>query len=288
MGRVSGKVAFITGAGMGQGRSHAVRLAEEGADIIATDLGVPYDPAGQLSYAPATPEQLEETRELVEATGRRCFTMAADVRNRDAMQGAVQAGTAAIGPIDIVIANAGVLSVHASSLEISDATYDMVVDTNLKGVWNTIVATAPGMIERKVGGSMILVSSAAGIRGHLGYAHYAAAKHGVVGLMRAFANELAPNRIRVNSIHPTCVGSPGMGLACGVGAMEIFMANPRMMMQATNQLPDLDSDPATPYQGVPGLTEIEVSHTVLFLASDEARYITGITMPVDAGCNNKP
>jgi len=144
------------------------------------------------------------------------------------------------------------------------------------------------MIEAGRGGSYILTSSSAGIRGQIGYAHYVAAKHGVVGLMRTFSNELAIHRIRVNSIHPTGVSSEGMGIAGGVAAGPLFAADPLMQLDALNMLPDLDAAPDAPYAPVPVITPREISNAVLFLASDEARYITGVALPVDAGNTNTP
>ena len=288
MDRVAGKVALITGAGFGQGRSHAVRLAEEGADIVAIDLAAPYDAAAHPQYAAATAADLEETRSLVEKTGRHCVTAVADVRDLAALRAAADAGRAEFGHIDVVCANAGLITFHASSLDIPEETYDLIVDTCLKGVWNTIQATAPAMIEARRGGSYILTSSAAGIRGQIGYAHYVAAKHGVVGLMRAFSNELAIHGIRVNSVHPTGVSSEGMGIAGGAAAGPLFAADPRMQLNGLNMLPDLDADPNAPYGPVPVVTPREISNAVLFLASDEARYITGVALPVDAGNTNKP
>jgi SDR family mycofactocin-dependent oxidoreductase len=288
MARVAGKVALITGAGFGQGRSHAVRLAEEGADVVAIDLAAPYDAAGHPQYAAATAADLEETRSLVEKTGRRCVTAVADVRDRAALRAAADAGLAEFGHIDVVCANAGLITFHASSLDIPEETYDLIVDTCLKGVWNTIQATAPAMIEARRGGSYILTSSAAGIRGQIGYAHYVAAKHGVVGLMRAFSNELAIHGIRVNSVHPTGVSSEGMGIGGGAAAGPLFAADPRMQLNGLNMLPDLDAGPGAPYGPVPVVTPREISNAVLFLASDEARYITGVALPVDAGNTNKP
>jgi SDR family mycofactocin-dependent oxidoreductase len=288
MGRVDGKVAFITGAGMGQGRSHAVRLAEEGADVVAVDIGRPYDPEAFPQYRSATAEDLEETRRLVEKTGRSCVTVLADVRHRTTVQAAVDLGVETFGHIDVVCANAGVITFHERSWEIPDATYDLIVDTNLRGVWNTIVCTVPTMISARRGGSMIVTSSAAGIRGQFPYAHYVAAKHGVVGLMKAFSNELAPYRIRVNSIHPTGVDSEGMGREGGVHAGPIFAQNPMAMASGINTLPDLDGDPDAPWSPVPTLAPREISNAVLFLASDESRYITGVQLAVDAGNTNKP
>jgi len=282
---VDGKVALITGAGMGQGRAHAVRLAQEGADIVAVDLGRPYGPGSQ--YRSATPEELEETRALVEAAGRSCETVHADVRERASVQAAVDAGLARFGHIDVVCANAGVITFHERSWEIPDETYDLVVDTNLRGAWNTVVCAVPSMIEARRGGSIILTSSAAGIRGQHPYAHYVAAKHGVVGLMKAFSNELAPHRIRVNSVHPTGVDSPGMGRGGWKVGEPILRANPMAASGAVNTLPDLDSDPDAAYAPVLSLQAVEISHTVLFLASDESRYVTGVQLPVDAGNTTK-
>ena len=236
----------------------------------------------------ATAADLEETKSLVEKTGRRCVTAVADVRDRAALWAAADAGRAEFGHIDVVCANAGLITFHASSLDIPEETYDLIVDTCLKGVWNTIQATAPAMIAAGRGGSYILTSSAAGIRGQIGYAHYVAAKHGVVGLMRAFSNELAVHGIRVNSVHPTGVSSEGMGIGGGVAAGPLFAADPLMQLDALNMLPDLDAAPGAPYGPVPVVTPREISNAVLFLASDEARYITGVALPVDAGNTNKP
>jgi len=169
MGRVEGKVAFITGAGQGQGRAHAVRLAEEGADIIATDICAPYPE--RVRYRAATADDLAETKALVEKTGRRCVTYAADVRDRAALQSAVDQGVAELGRLDIVIANAGVITFHDWSLDIPEEVYDLVVDTNQRGVWNTILATAPVLRDARRGGSIILTSSAAGLRGQTHFAH---------------------------------------------------------------------------------------------------------------------
>jgi SDR family mycofactocin-dependent oxidoreductase len=284
VGRVQDKVAFITGAGKGQGRSHAVRLAEEGADIIATDMCSPYPE--RVRYTAADAEDLEETRLLVEKTGRRCITAVADVRDRAALQAAVDLGTAELGRLDIVVANAGVLTFHDSSLDIEDDVFDLIVDTNLKGTWNTIQVTAPVLKAARRGGSLVLISSAAGLRGQPHYAHYAAAKHGVVGMMRSFANELGEFGIRVNSVHPTGVNSPGMGQSSDLS--DVYMASRYFPMAGLNMLPNLDAPLSAEYAPVPVLEMGEISSAVLFLASDEARYITGVTLPVDAGNTNKP
>ncbi|MEU7816590.1 mycofactocin-coupled SDR family oxidoreductase [Pseudonocardia sp. NPDC049154] len=284
MGRVEGKVAFITGAGQGQGRAHAVRLAEEGADVVVTDICAPYPE--RVRYSAATADDLDETKRLVEKTGRRCVAAVADVRDRAALQTAVDAGVAEFGRLDIVLANAGVITFHDSSLDIDEAVYDLIVDTNLKGAWNTIQVTAPVLKRNRHGGSIILTSSAAGLRGQPHYAHYAAAKHGVVGLMRTFANELGEFAIRVNTVHPTGVTSPGMGASSDVP--ELYGRSRYFPLAGMNMLPSWDAEPEAEYAPVPGLAEAEISNTILFLASDEARYITGVALPVDAGNTNKP
>jgi SDR family mycofactocin-dependent oxidoreductase len=284
MGRVEGKVAFITGAGQGQGRAHAVRLAEEGADIIATDICAPYP--DRVRYGAATADDLRETKALVEKTGRRCLTHIADVRDRAALQAAVDQGVAELGRLDVVIANAGVITFHGLSLDIDDDVYDLVVDTNLRGVWNTIQVTAPVLRDAGHGGSIILTSSAAGLRGQTHYAHYVASKHGVVGLMRAFANELGEFGIRVNTIHPTGVASPGMGSSTDVP--ELYGSSRYFPLAGRNVLPDFDSPAAGEFAPVGSLPEEEIANAALFLASDEARYITGVALPVDAGNTNKP
>ncbi|WP_239339184.1 mycofactocin-coupled SDR family oxidoreductase [Frankia sp. CiP3] len=286
MGRVTDKVVFITGAGQGQGRSHAVRFAEEGADVIAVDACAEIHP--RVGYQHPSPDDLGETKELVEKAGRRCVTAVADVRYRDQVSAAVDAGLGVFGRIDAVLANAGIITFHERSWEIEDDVYDAIVDTNLKGVWNTIVCTVPSMIEARRGGTITITSSAAGIRGQLPYAHYVASKHGVVGLMKAFANELAPHRIRVNTVHPTGVASPGMGIGGSETAIPIFMANPTALLGATNLLPDLDTEPGGDHAPVGVIPALDVSHAMLWLACDEARYVTGVQLAVDAGNTNKP
>ena len=208
-GRVAGKVAFITGAGQGQGRAHALALAAEGARIVGCDLDTPYPDC--VNYAPANAELLAETRQLVEEAGGEMVTAVADVRRLDELRAAVAVGLEAFGRIDVVCANAGLATFPSSPFDVSEEEYDVVMDTNAKGCWNTVLATAPHMIGARRPGSIIMTSSAAGLRGHVPYAHYVAAKHAVVGLMRSFSNELARHGIRVNTVHPTGVASPGMG-----------------------------------------------------------------------------
>ncbi len=271
MGRVAGKVAFITGAARGQGRGHAVRLAEEGADIIAVDICRQVD---TVPYPMATPEDLAETVKEVEALGRRIVAVEADVRDHDALKDAVDRGVAELGRLDIVVANAGISSM-APTEEMSVRTWRDVIDINLTGVWLTAKVAIPHL-KAAGGGSIIITSSVAGLKAHPNVAHYVAAKHGVVGLMRSLALELAPYHIRVNSIHPTQVDTP---MIMNEPTYRLFlpdMENPTRedfapVSQAMHALP------------TPWVDPVDISNAVLFLASDEARYITGVTLPVDAG-----
>ena len=271
MGKLEGKVAFITGAARGQGRSHAIRLAQEGADIVAVDICAQI---ASVPYPMATPDDLAETAKQVEALDRRIFAAQADVRDAGALKAALDAGAAELGPVDIVLANAGIapMSLHEGS---GDAWQD-VIDVNLTGVFNTVEIAIPSMIERGQGGAIVLTSSTAGItgiggptRGGLGYT---AAKHGVVGLMRSYANILAPKRIRVNSVHPTGVNTPMVVNE----VMQAFLASdPSLSDAMANALPV-------------GMVEpVDISNAILWLVSDDARYVTGVTLPVDAGFTNK-
>lgn len=270
MGRVEGKVALVTGAARGQGRSHAVRLAEEGADVVVTD--VCRDISDALPYPLASKEQLEETAERVRATGRRCVAVQADVRSVAEVQVAVDEARSEFGHLDIVVANAGVMS-SGRAWELSEEAWDVVMDVNLKGAWNTVRAAIPSMIADGAGGSIVITSSAAGIRGHVPYAHYVASKHGVVGLMKALSNELAQHKIRVNTVHPT--GVSDTGITVGVPVEELAAREPLFALAAMNPL-------------APFVEPRDVSNAVLFLASDEARYVTGLQFTVDAGSTNKP
>ncbi|SDU79552.1 mycofactocin-coupled SDR family oxidoreductase [Gordonia westfalica] len=274
MSRVEGKVALITGAARGQGRAHAIRLAEEGADIIALDI--PGDII-DVSYPSGTTEELLETARAVEELDRRIVTIQADVRDADAVKQGVDDAVQELGRLDIISANAGIASNPHLAHEIPAHTWQQMLDINLTGVWHTVKAGIPHLIEGGRGGAIVLTSSAAGLKGYAHIAHYVAAKHGVVGLMRSLANELAPHRIRVNSIHPTQVDTP---MIQNEGTYRIFrpdLENPSRedfepASAATNALP------------VPWVDPVDVSNALLFLASDEARYITGATLPVDAGC----
>ena len=272
-GRLEGKVAFITGAARGQGRSHAVRLAQEGADIIAVDL---CGQIGTVPYPMATPEDLAQTVKAVEALDRRIVATQADVREYGAVKAALDEGVAQLRRLDIVSANAGIFS-SGTLEEIEETAWQDMLDVNLTGVWHTAKAAIPHL-KAVGGGSIVLTSSTAGLEAipHIG--HYVAAKHGVVGLMRTLAVELAPYMIRVNSVHPTAVNTDMIHNAAGY---ELFAPDlpenertkevlaPRF--QALNALP------------IPWVEAVDISNAVLWLASDEARYVTGVTLPVDAG-----
>ncbi len=263
-GRVAGKVAFITGAGRGQGRSHAIRLAEEGADIIAVDICRDYD---TVSYGMATEADLAQTVKAVEALDRRIIATQADVRDAAALKAAVDDGVAQLGRLDIVSANAGICTVQSWD-EVTPAVWQDTLDTNLTGVWNTMVVSAPHLIAAG-GGSIICTSSTAGIKGLPYLAPYVAAKHGVVGIARTMANELARHNIRVNTVHPTGVDTP---MGTGLGGLEpLLNRDPNLGPIFMNTLPVEMVDPR------------DISNAVLFLASDEARYVTGLEFTVDAG-----
>jgi SDR family mycofactocin-dependent oxidoreductase len=272
MGKLEGKVAFITGAARGQGRSHAVRLAQEGADIIAVDICRQID---SVTYPMSTPDDLAETAKQVEALDRRIFTAQADVRDEAQLKQAFGQGTAEIGPVDIVLANAGIAPMALPSREPHQAWQD-VIDVNLTGVFNTVETAIPSMIERGRGGAIVLTSSTAGIngiggptRGGLGYT---ASKHGVVGLMRSYANTLAQHRIRVNSVHPTGVNTP---MVVNEVMQEFLTQDPQMSSAMANALP------------VDMVEPVDISNAIVWLVSDDARYVTGVTLPVDAGFTNK-
>ncbi|HEY3718147.1 MAG TPA: mycofactocin-coupled SDR family oxidoreductase [Jatrophihabitantaceae bacterium] len=270
MGKLEGKVAFITGAARGQGRSHAVRLAEEGADIIAVDICAQID---TVPYPMATPDDLAETVKEVEGLDRRIFARPVDVRDAVALQAALDAGIAELGPVDIVLANAGIAPM---SMTPQDQEWADVVDVNLTGVYTTVRLAAPAMIERGQGGAIVLTSSTAGLTGIGGNTPgglgYTAAKHGVVGLMRSYANYLAPHNIRVNSVHPTGVNTP---MVVNDFMQAFLQADPSMGQAMANALP------------VDMIEPVDVSNAIVWLVSDDARYITGVTLPVDAGFTNK-
>ena len=274
MGKLDGKVAFITGAARGQGRSHALRLAQEGADIIAVDICAQVDSVG---YPLATPEDLAETVRQVEALDRRIVASPADVRDSAALKRAVDEGVAELGRLDIVLANAGIAS-FGTVEELTDELWDDMIDINLTGVFKTVRAALPHLRAHGQGGAIVLTSSTAGIKGMANLAHYVSAKHGVVGLMKTLANELAPDMIRVNSVHPTAVDTDMIHNDQTYGlfvpdkpASEVTRDEVSEIFQALNALPIRWVDP------------VDISNAVLFLVSDDARYITGVQLPVDAG-----
>ncbi|MDR7303978.1 mycofactocin-coupled SDR family oxidoreductase [Haloactinomyces albus] len=272
--RMQGKVAFITGAARGQGRSHAVRLAEEGADIIAIDICADIDTVTPF-FNLATEDDLMETARQVEKLGRRIVTHKADVRDLTALQSAFDAGVAELGRIDTVVANAGIAS-FARSWELSSQQWQDMIDINLTGVFHTAKTAIPRLIEAGNGGSILFTSSIGGFKGVQNVAHYVSAKHGIVGLMRTLANELAPYNIRVNTVHPTNVDTT---MIQNPGTYGLFTPGDPEPSQ-DKAIPGFMSLNALP---VPWVDSIDISNAVLFLASDEARYVTGATFPVDAG-----
>ncbi len=271
MGKLDGKVALITGGARGQGRSHALTLAREGADILICDL------AAQLPTAPyplATLDDLSETARLVEQLGRRCIAIQADVRDGDQMRQVVERGLAELGQIDILLANAGIES-FGRAWELTDAQWDEMISVNLTGVWQSCKAAIPHMIERRQG-AIVIASSIAGLKGLANNAHYAAAKHGVVGLMRTLAIELAPYSIRVNTVHPSSVDTPiiknqAMYTLFSGGRPDATLEEVEPAFRSLNLLP------------IPWMQPEDVSNAILWLVSDAARYVTGVTLPIDAG-----
>uniref|UniRef100_UPI003B68401C mycofactocin-coupled SDR family oxidoreductase n=1 Tax=Rhodococcus sp. O3 TaxID=3404919 RepID=UPI003B68401C len=273
-GRVEGKVAFVTGAARGQGRSHAVRLAQEGADIIAVDICGPIREGALI--APSTPDDLAETVELVKALDRRIVTAQVDVRDFDALKAAVDDGVAQLGRLDIVAANAGIGTGGFTLDHTDEVDWQEMMDINLSGVWKSVKAAVPHMIAAGNGGSIILTSSVGGLKAYPTMGPYIAAKHGVVGLMRTFAVELGQHSIRVNTVHPTNVNTP------------MFMNEETMKMFR----PDLENPGPEDMKVVTQMMHVlpigwvepeDISNAVLFLASDESRYVTGLTLTVDAG-----
>ncbi|MGW4487780.1 mycofactocin-coupled SDR family oxidoreductase [Amycolatopsis sp. NPDC004368] len=271
-GRVEGKVAFITGAARGQGRAHAVRLAEEGADIIAIDACEAIETVDK--YPPATEADLAETAALVEKLGRKIVASKVDVRDAQGLQAALDGGVEQLGGLDIVVANAGIAT-YGMSWEITEEMWQRMLDVNLTGVWHTAKAAVPHLMRRG-GGSMVFTSSIGGLKGIMQVAHYVSAKHGMVGLMRTMANELAGHAIRVNTVHPTNVDTH-------------MIQNPGTWGMFAPEDPDPTREAAMPgfrslnALEVPWVESVDIANAVLFLSSDEARYITGVTLPVDAG-----
>ncbi|MFH5821882.1 mycofactocin-coupled SDR family oxidoreductase [Georgenia sp. AZ-5] len=273
--RMKDKVVFITGAAREQGRNHAVRLAEVGADIIAVDICENIDTVSPY-YPLATEADLRETVRLVEATGRRIVARKADVRHLATLQEAFDEGVAEFGRVDGVVANAGITSYHGHTWELPQEHWQNVIDVNLTGVWHTVKVAVPTLLEQRRGGAMVFTSSIGGLKGIQNVGHYVAAKHGIVGLMRTLANELAPARIRVNTVHPTNVDTimiqnPGTWGLFAPGDPEPTQEKALTGFSSLNLLP------------VPWVERDDISNAVVYLLSDEARYVTGATLPVDAG-----
>jgi SDR family mycofactocin-dependent oxidoreductase len=272
MGRLEGKVAFITGAARGQGRSHAVRLAQEGADVIAVDVCKQVE---TVPYPTATPDDLAETVRQVEALDRRIVATEVDVRDLAGLTRAVDDGVAELGRLDIVLANAGI-STPASTLEMDEETWQTMIDVNLTGVWKSVRASVPHIVSGGRGGSVVITSSLAAIYANPNTAHYSAAKAGLVMLAKIMAKELAPERIRVNTIHPTTV------------ATDMILNEPTYRLFR----PDLEHPTRADFEEaaltlnklpVPAIEAVDISNAVLYLVSDDGRYVTGTTHVVDAG-----
>jgi len=267
VGNLEGRVAFITGAARGQGRAHAVRLASYGADIIALDICADID---SMDYPNATPAELEETVKLVEDQGRRIVARQADVRDADAVDSVLREGVEEYGRLDIVVANAGIvrLTNGADSRQI----FRDIIDVNLIGVWNTVQSAIPTLIEGGRGGSIVITSSSAGLRGTgtdvTGGQAYTATKRGLVGLMQVWANNLGQHSIRVNTIHPTGVAT---GMVMNETMAKLFEANDPALAAMQNVLP------------IPILQPEDIAGAVAWLVSDEAKFITGTAWPLDAG-----
>lgn len=275
MGNLDGKVAFITGVARGQGRSHAVSLAGEGAAIIGVDICADIPSNG---YPMASREELDETVALVEAAGGKMIAAVADVRDFHALKAALDAGVEQFGRLDIVLANAGIATMAFRELTIEEdlEMWTDVLDVNLVGSFHTAKAAIPYLIEGGRGGSIVFTSSTAGLRGFGGLQGgglgYAASKHGIVGLMRTLSNALAPQSIRVNSVHPTAVNT----MMAVNPAMTAFLENyPDGGPHLQNPMP------------VSLLEPQDISAAISYLVSDAAKYVTGVTLPVDAGFTNK-
>lgn len=277
-GRMEGKVVLVTGAARGQGRAHAVRLAQEGADVIAVDSCAGIDTVVG-KYPPATREDLDQTVVEVEKAGGRIVARVADVRDQAGLDAAVAEGVAELGGLDGVVANAGIAS-YGRAWELDEATWQDMIDVNLTGVWHTAKAAIPRLIDAGRGGAMVFTSSIGGFKGIQQVGHYVSAKHGLVGLMRNLANELAPYRVRVNTVHPTNVDThmiqnPGTWGMFAPGDPEPTQEKAIAGFTSLNALE------------IPWIESVDVANAVLFLLSDEARYITGATLPVDAGASIK-
>ena len=272
-GRVDGKVAFVTGAARGQGRSHAVRLAQEGADVIAVDICRHIENTMEPS---STPADLAETADLIKTLDRRVVTAEVDVRDYDALKAAVDGGVEQLGRLDIVVANAGIGTPGAMLDEMDEPRWQQMMDVNLSGVWKSVKAAVPHLKAGGRGGSVILTSSVGGLKAYPHVGHYVTAKHGVVGLMRSFAVELGQYSIRVNSVHPTHVATPLLHNDATYRTFRPDLENPG----PDDMAPICQNFHILP---IPWVQAVDVSNAVLYLASDESRYVTGVPLPIDAG-----
>jgi (+)-trans-carveol dehydrogenase len=274
---MTGKVALITGGARGQGRAHAVRLAEEGADIVVTDL---CDQMPEVPYAMSTPDDLQETVKRIESLDRRCLAVTADARDIGQMRQVVEQTVAEFGRLTTVVINHGIGVPHTIDDEDVDAVFDATVETNLSAVWRTARAAVPAL-RANGGGSITATSSAAGLITFFGMPGYVAAKHGVIGLVKALAAELAEDWIRVNAVCPTTVATP-------------MLHNPQMQTLFSGGNPDATvQDMEFPAQAcnllpIPWVEPEAIANGVLYLSSDEAKYVTGIALPVDAGMTTQP
>jgi SDR family mycofactocin-dependent oxidoreductase len=267
--RFEGKVALISGAARGQGREHAVRFAREGADIIAFDICRQLD---SVPYPMSTPADLEETVRLVEATGRRIVAGQVDSRDTEAVDEVMSRGLRALGRVDVVVANAGIGGFTENAWSTTDDQWEEMIGVNLTGVWKTLRAAIPAMIDGGRGGSIVLTSSAAGLKATPGNTHYCAAKHGLVGLMRSVARELGEHSIRVNTVHPAGVDTP---MIANTHTSDYMAAHPDLAAATTSTLP------------IRILDSSDIADAVLWLCSDEARHVTAICLPIDAGLTQR-
>lgn len=274
-GSLDGKVAFITGAARGQGRTHAIRLAAEGADVIAIDLCGPVSQT--VTYPPAGPDDLAETARAVKTTGRDVLAREVDVRDLAALQQVVADGVAQFGRLDIVVANAGILSWNRL-WEMSGEQWDTVIDVNLSGAWRTIRAAVPAMIDAGNGGSIVIVSSSTGIKATPGNGHYSASKHGLVGLTNALALEVGEYGIRVNSVHPYAVDTP----MAGAETMSDILSRHPSYLHSLSPMPLRPRNVDDP-QRLALMSPEEVSDVVAWLAGSGSAAVSGSQIAVDRG-----
>lgn len=275
MSGLKGKVAFVTGAARGQGRSHALRLAQEGADIIAVDFVTSVGSVARF-YDPATEEDYAETVRQVEALDRRIVAHQADVRDISGLKAAVDDGVAQLGSVNIVVANAGIFTFGDKTHEVDEQAWQDLMDINVTGVWHSYKVAAEHLIASGKGGSVILISSLAGFKGLANVAAYTTTKHALVGLMKVLANELGPHEIRVNTIHPNAIDTPMVKNQATYKLFRPDLENPTLE----------DAEPSfgtlNPF-GIGFIDPVHVSNAVVWLASDEAYYVSGGQIPVDAG-----